>query len=300
MDPLRAARWMAGRLTQARQGTPAPRRNLTPADLEAPVAGVQITWLGHASVLMQTPETALVVDPVFSDRVSPVSFAGPERFVALPLDPADLPHIETVLITHDHYDHLDVASVRMLARRDAPLFVCPLGVAAWLRTTLGAATRIVEMDWWDAATLPGCIRVTATPTKHFSGRGITNRDGTLWCGLHLAFPDGTVIYNVGDTAAAPVFAEVAERLATADLAIAPVGAYSPRWFMRRVHVDPAEALDVFEASGRARDARRPLGHVRPRRRAARRAAAPAPRGGRAPRDRGPRDGPCRSAGRCRL
>ncbi len=240
---------MAGRLTETRTGTPAPRRALTARDLEAPDAGVQTTWLGHASALIQTPGTALVIDPVFSDRVSPLAFAGPGRFVALPLDPADLPRLDSVLITHDHYDHLDTASVRLLARRDAPLFVCPLGVAAWLRSTLGRDTRIVEMDWWDAVTLPGGVRATATPTKHFSGRGVTNRDGTLWCGYHLAFPDGTVVYNVGDTAAAPVFSEVAERLATPDLAIVPVGAYSPRWFMSRVHVDPDGALDVFETTG---------------------------------------------------
>ncbi len=261
VDPARAARWMAGRIVARRKAPATPHLVLTPADLATPDDGVKVTWLGHASVLLQSPQTALLVDPVFSDRVSPLAFAGPAREVALPIVPAGLPRIGTVVLTHDHYDHLDVASVRFLQRRDRPVFVCPLGVAAWLRRALGPDVRVAELDWWDAVDLPGGVRATATPTKHFSGRGLTNRDGTLWCGVHLSFaapgsesgsPGGagsTVVYNVGDTALAPVFAEVRERLPTADLAVVPVGAYEPRWFMSRVHVDPAGALDVFEATG---------------------------------------------------
>ena len=249
VDPLRAAQWLAGRIFARHAAVETPRVALPPADLGAPRAGVKVTWLGHASVLLQSPETAVLVDPVFSDRVSPLAFVGPARLVALPLAPAALPRVETVVVTHDHYDHLDAASVRFLQRRDRPLFVCSLGVAAWLRRALGADVRVAELDWWDAVGLPGGVRATATPTKHFSGRGLTNRDGTLWCGVHLTFPDGTVVYNVGDTAACPVFAEVRDRLPRADLAVVPIGAYAPRWFMSRVHVDPAEALDVFEATG---------------------------------------------------
>ena len=249
VDPAQAARWIAGRAFTRRAIVATPRVALGAARLAAPEAGVKATWLGHASVLLQSPETAVLVDPVFSDRVSPVAFVGPARLVALPFAPADLPRVETVVVTHDHYDHLDTASVRFLQRRDRPLFVCPLGVAAWLRGALGADIRVVELDWWDAADLPGGVRATATPTKHFSGRGLTNRDGTLWCGVHLAFADGTVVYNVGDTAACPVFADVRERLPRADLAVVPIGAYAPRWMMSRVHVDPEEALDVFEATG---------------------------------------------------
>lgn len=249
VDPLRAARWMASRATVRRAPSATPRVALAAADLDAPQAGVRVTWLGHASLLLRSPGATILVDPVFSDRVSPLSFAGPTRAVALPVAPDALPAAETVLITHDHYDHLDTASVRSLHRRDRPLFVCPLGVAVWLRANVGRDVRVAELDWWDAADLASGVRITATPTKHFSGRGLTNRDGTLWCGYHLAFPDGTVVYNVGDTAAAPVFAEVARRLPRADLAVVPIGAYSPRWFMSRVHVDPAGALDVFEATG---------------------------------------------------
>ena len=253
VDAVRAARWMAGRAFTARPAAAAPRVALAPADLAAPEAGVAVTWLGHASVLLRSPTATVIVDPVFSDRVSPVAFAGPRRAVALPVDPAALPPVSTVVVTHDHYDHLDAASVRFLHRRDAPLFVCPLGVAVWLRSTVAADVRVAELDWWDALDLPGGVRATATPTRHFSGRRLTNRDGTLWLGVHLAFDGGpagpTVVYNVGDTAACPVFAEVARRLPAADLALVPVGAYSPRWFMSRVHVDPAGALDVFEATG---------------------------------------------------
>ena len=249
VDPLRAARWMATRVARGRTPSATPRVALVAADLDAPAAGVRVTWLGHASLLLRSPTTTILVDPVFSERVSPLSFAGPARAVALPVAPDALPPAETVLITHDHYDHLDTASVRRLHRRDRPLFVCPLGVAAWLRAQVGRDVRVAELDWWDAVGLPGSVYATATPTKHFSGRGLTNRDSTLWCGYHLAFPDGTVVYNVGDTAAAPVFTEVARRLPRADLAVVPIGAYSPRWMMARVHVDPTEALDVFEATG---------------------------------------------------
>lgn len=255
VDPLRAARWMARRLFDRPKSASTPRVALTAADLEAPASGVRLTWLGHASVLLQSPETAVLIDPVFSERVSPASFAGPKREVALPARPEALPAVATVLVTHDHYDHLDVASVRRLHRRDRPLFVCPLGVAAWLRRVLGPGVRTAELDWWDAVDLPGGVRATATPTKHFSGRGATNRDGTLWCGYHLTFSGSgsgagpTVVYNVGDTAAAPVFAEVRDRLPAADLAIVPIGAYLPRFLMARVHVDPAGALDLFETVG---------------------------------------------------
>ena len=249
VDVARAARWMAGRIVSRRKATATPRLDLTPADLRAPGSGVRATWLGHASVLLQGPGTAVLIDPVFSDRVSPFSFAGPKREVVLPVAPAGLPPVDTVLVTHDHYDHLDVASVRFLNGRDRPLFVCPLGVAAWLRATLGRDVRVAELDWWDAVDLPGGVCAVATPTKHFAGRGATNRDGTLWCGYHLTFPDGTVVYNVGDTGAAPVFAEVRDRLPAAGLAVVPIGAYLPRWFMARVHVDPVGALDLFETVG---------------------------------------------------
>ena len=249
VDPVQAARWAATWITTRRAPARTPRVALATADLAAPASGVRVTWLGHASLLVRSAGATILVDPVFSSRVSPVSFAGPARMVALPVEPEALPPVETVLVTHDHYDHLDAATVRRLHRVSRPLFVCPLGVAAWLRAHVARDVRVAELDWWDAADLDSGVRVTATPTKHFSGRRLDNRNGTLWCGYHLAFPDGTIVHNVGDTAAAPVFADVARRLPQADLAVVPIGAYSPRWMMARVHVDPEEALDVFKQTG---------------------------------------------------
>ena len=249
VSALRAARWMAGFALRRRPDPePTPRVALRASDLAPPASGAVATWLGHSTVLLQAPGLTVLTDPVFSDRVSPVPWAGPKRTAALPLDPADLPPVGLVLLSHDHYDHLDGPSVRLLHGRDRPLFVCPLGVGAWLRGHLGEGARVLELDWWQWAEVEGA-RVQATPAKHFSGRGPTNRDGTLWCGYHLTFADDTVVYYVGDTGWAPVFAEVGARLAPAGLAVVPVGAYLPRWFMARVHVDPAGALDVFEAVG---------------------------------------------------
>jgi N-acyl-phosphatidylethanolamine-hydrolysing phospholipase D len=254
VSPLQAARWLAGFALRRRASPePTPHVGLGTEALAAPPSGVVATWLGHSSALLRAPGATVLTDPVFADRVSPVSWAGPERLVALPVEPAALPAVDLVVLSHDHYDHLDADAVAFLHDRDRPLFACGLGVGAWLRRHLGAEARVVELDWWQwteaEAASGAAVRVQATPAKHFSGRGPLGRDGTLWCGFHLTFPDGAVVYYAGDTGWAPVFREIGERLAPADLALVPVGAYLPRWFMARVHVDPPAALDVFEAVG---------------------------------------------------
>lgn len=250
-DPpfLKAATWGLSFLLRRKEQAPAPLQPLDPNALAAPARGMQLTWLGHSTVLLQLagPDgpLTLLTDPVFADRVSPVSFAGPKREVALPLDPERLPEIDLILLSHDHYDHLDLAAIGFLHERDRPLVLAPLKVGA----RLGAA-HVVELDWWQTVEAHG-LRIHCAPAKHFSGRSLTDRDATLWASWYLEplDDDGPRVYYAGDTGYASHFADVHERFGTPDLAVVPVGAYEPRWFMARVHVDPDEALQAYEDLG---------------------------------------------------
>lgn len=203
---------------------------------------VRLTWIGHSSMLIQTPRWNLLTDPVFSDRVSPFSFAGPKREVALPFGVDDLPPIDYVLISHDHYDHLDKSTVQALEKRHAPHFFVPLGVARILRGW--GITQVVEMDWWQYADLDGW-RFHCTPAQHFSGRGLT-RNGTLWASWYLeSLEDTHTVYYGADSGYAPLFTEIRERLGAPAIALLPIGAYLPRWFMQVVHMEPAESVQAF-------------------------------------------------------
>jgi L-ascorbate metabolism protein UlaG (beta-lactamase superfamily) len=246
-DPplLKAATWGVSFLLRQKEQRPAPLRPLDPAALAAPAEGARLTWLGHSTVLLQLGDLTVLTDPVFADRVSPVSFAGPKREVPLPLDPADLPPVDLVLLSHDHYDHLDLAAIAFLHERDRPLVLVPLGVGQ----RLGAA-RTVEMDWWQVVETHG-LRIHSAPAKHFSGRSLGDRDRTLWASWYLEplDDDAPTVYYAGDSGYASHFADVRERFGAPDLAIVPVGAYEPRWFMARVHVSPDEALQAYEDLG---------------------------------------------------
>jgi len=216
---------------------------LDPADLSRPPDRLRLTWLGHSTVLLQTPGCTLLTDPVFSRRASPLSFLGPERQVPPPLAVADLPPVDIVLLSHDHYDHLDRAAIADLQKHCAPLFLVPLGVAAILRNW--GATHVLELDWWHYVDLDG-LRCHCTPAQHFSGRGLSNRNGTLWAGwyldFHLSIPS---VYFAGDSAYAPLFTDIRTHLGPPEVAILPIGAYNPRWFMAEVHMDPQEAVQAF-------------------------------------------------------
>jgi N-acyl-phosphatidylethanolamine-hydrolysing phospholipase D len=203
------------------------------------------TWLGHASFLVQMDGINLLTDPHFSPRASPLPWAGPERLIAPPIAHAELPLIDVVLVSHNHYDHLDAPTLRWLAESHAPLFVVPLGVAPLLRK-LGAE-RVVELDWW-ARHRRGGLSVMAVPAQHFSGRGITDRNATLWCG-YVFEADGRRAYFAGDTGYSPDFAEIGRRCAPLDLALIPIGAYEPRSFMRSMHVNPEEAVQIHRDVG---------------------------------------------------
>jgi L-ascorbate metabolism protein UlaG (beta-lactamase superfamily) len=210
-------------------------------DFREPPAGLSITWLGHSTLLVEIDGHRLLLDPVWSDRASPVSWAGPKRFHPPPLPLADLPPVDAVVISHDHYDHLDHSTIVALGAR-VPLFIVPLGVGAHLERWGIPAERIVELDWW-AETTVGALTLTATPARHFSGRSMVmaDRDATLWAGWAIRGPEHRVYYS-GDTAMFPDFSEIGERLGPFDASLIEVGAYDALW--ADVHLGPEQAIEA--------------------------------------------------------
>jgi L-ascorbate metabolism protein UlaG (beta-lactamase superfamily) len=224
-------------------GFPVVRPDL--ALLAANVGGerVTVTWIGHATLLLQIGGRTLLLDPVFSERASPLGFAGPVRRVPLPATLDELPRIDVVLISHNHYDHLDAGTVRRLDAQPGgpPLFVVPLGVDLWLQAE--GMRRVARMDWWDTLRIDG-LEVVLTPAQHWSARTPWDRNATLWGGFAVRAPGFTFWYS-GDTGYAPIFGEIARRIGPIDLAAIPVGSYEPRWFMKDQHANPEEAVRIL-------------------------------------------------------
>lgn len=203
------------------------------------------TWIGHASFLVQLGGLNILTDPVLSKRTSPVQWAGPGRLAPLGLTFDELPKIDVVLVSHNHYDHLDEPTVRKLAKRDAPAFVVPLGLRRWFERRRIA--NVTELDWWQPTVARG-LRVHAVPAQHFSGRGAGDRNRSLWCGF-VYEKDNERHYFAGDTGYGPDFVAIGARFAPIDVAMIPIGAYDPRGFMRPVHVDPEEAVRIHQDVG---------------------------------------------------
>ena len=203
--------------------------------------GLRITWFGHSSSLVELDGHRLLLDPVWGERCSPFSFAGPERFYPPPLALAELPELDAVVISHDHYDHLDHPTIVALAERGT-VFVVPLGVGAHLERWGVAAEQMVELDWWEETTI-GELRVVATPARHFSGRGPGQADQTLWAGWAMIGPDHRVFYS-GDTAMFPGFDDIGERLGPFDATMIEVGAYDQAW--ADVHLGPEQAVHAHQ------------------------------------------------------
>lgn len=213
----------------------------------AAAARLTITWVGHASQLIQLNGLNILTDPMWSERASPAQFVGPKRWVppAIALD--DLPPLDVVLQSHNHYDHLDDYTVRQLARRHPQAFwLTPLGLAAFVRKRGVRANAVGELDWWQEHRVDS-LRIAATPAMHFSSRSIGDRGDTLWCGFALTAVDGRRVFFAGDTGFHPDFARIGERYGPFDVALLPIGAYEPRWFMRYVHMNPEEAVEAFAA-----------------------------------------------------
>jgi L-ascorbate metabolism protein UlaG (beta-lactamase superfamily) len=210
------------------------------------VADLRVTHVNHSTVLIQMDGVNLLTDPVWSERVSPVSWAGPRRHRAPGLRFEDLPPIGFVLLSHNHYDHLDVPTLRRLAAVHRPRLLVPLGVGAFLRKQ--GIARVAELDWWQAAAGSDAPRIVAVPARHFSGRGLRDRDATLWCGYAVEGAAGRV-YFAGDTGWGPHFDQIRRRLGPVRLALLPVGAFQPRWFMGPVHLSPEDAVAAHLALG---------------------------------------------------
>ena len=211
------------------------------------VDGLMITMVGHATVLVQLAGYNLLVDPVWSERASPLRRAGPKRVNDPGIAFADLPPIDAVLITHNHYDHFDIATLRRLGSTHRPLFVAPLGNDALLAKVI-APDRIKTADWGETITISDPIRVTLVPAHHWSARALGDRRMALWCGFVIQSSEG-LIYNAGDTAYGDgrIFIDIARNFGPPDVAILPIGAYEPRWFMKNQHANPDEAVRIMMA-----------------------------------------------------
>lgn len=238
--------WLWGRLTgpAIRHAPDAiPRQAVDVDRLQQPASGLRVTWLGHSTVLIEIDGFRVLTDPVFSERASPFSWLGPRRLTPFPMDPARLPHIDAVLISHNHHDHLDVSSLRLLARQPggAPRVLVPLGDDGWLRED--GIANVQALDWWEHVDL-GPARITFVPAQHWS-RHITRRgrNDSLWGG-HVLQVGKVSVYHAGDTGYGPDFKAIGDRLGPFTLALLPIGAYQPRWLTRRQHIDPAEAVQA--------------------------------------------------------
>jgi N-acyl-phosphatidylethanolamine-hydrolysing phospholipase D len=201
-----------------------------------------VTWVGHSTLLIQLGGVNLLTDPQWSPRASPFSFAGPKRVTPPGLRFEDLPPVHLVLISHDHYDHLDVATVQRLHAAHRPRFLVPLGLKAWF-ADLGI-TDVEELDWWQSRTERG-LTLTAVPAQHFSSRTFWDRNRRLWCGWTVAGHDRRLFF-AGDTAYNEVFKEIGTRLGPFDLTAIPIGAYLPPVIMKASHTTPDEALQILD------------------------------------------------------
>jgi len=219
---------------------------LVPFDRAKIMHNPSITWIGHSTMLVRMEGVTFLTDPIFSERASPVGFAGPKRLVPPGVPLQDLPEIDFVLLSHDHYDHTDIPSVQALAARGA-LFVVPLGLGELVRSVGGDA---VELDWWQTYEI-GNIRIHCVPAQHFCGRGLGDGNRRLWAGWVVEGPTRR-FYHAGDTGYFNGFAEIGRRLGPIDLAALPIGAYAPRSIMHAVHLNPEEAIQAAVDMGAAR------------------------------------------------
>lgn len=212
----------------------------------APATGLRVTWLGHSTVLIEIDGLRVLTDPVWGPRASPTRLAGPKRFQPVPVPLRALPPIDLVALSHDHYDHLDYPTVRELAKRDVP-FVTSLGVGAHLEAWGVRPARIVELDWWESYQLPNTgLTVTAAPSQHFSGRGLHDRNLTLWSSLVIRSQQHAVFFS-GDTGLTTEYQAIRDRLGPFDLIMLEVGAFHPAW--GDIHLGPENALKALALLG---------------------------------------------------
>ena len=231
-----------------RRTPPAPFPTVDPLSLwgKKPDTGLRATWLGHSTVLIEIGGLRILTDPVWAKRASPSQMAGPKRFQPVPVALTALPPIDIVVISHDHYDHLDYTTIRAMAKLSVP-FVTSLGVGAHLQAWGVAPERITELDWWESHAVPNSdVTVTAAPSQHFSGRGLKDRNATLWSSMVVRSPRHSVFFS-GDTGLTTEYATIRERLGPFDLVMLEVGAYHPSW--GDIHLGPENALKAYKLLG---------------------------------------------------
>jgi L-ascorbate metabolism protein UlaG (beta-lactamase superfamily) len=211
------------------------------------VVGVAATFVNHATFVLRFANgTNVLADPIWSERSSPVSFAGPRRVHAPGVVFDSLPRIHVVVVSHNHYDHLDLPTLKRLSDRDSALFLVPLGDKKLLQDA--GVARVIEMDWWHTKKVAG-VSFTFLPSQHWSARGLFDRNESLWGSWGFTGADGTRVYHGGDTGYGPHFKAIRARWGAADLALLPIGAYAPRWFMGSAHMDPGQAVQAFHDLG---------------------------------------------------
>jgi L-ascorbate metabolism protein UlaG (beta-lactamase superfamily) len=226
----------------------APLPSMKPLDVwrKQPQSGLRVTWLGHSTMLIEIEGVRILTDPVWGPRASPSTLIGPKRFQPVPVSLRELPPIDVVIISHDHYDHLDYPTIRKLARTNVP-FVTSLGVGAHLEYWGVQPERIIELDWWQSHRLPSTdVVLTAAPSQHFSGRGLKDRNATLWSSFAIRSANHSAFFS-GDTGLTTEYQVIRERLGPFDVVMLEVGAFYPAW--GDIHLGPDNALKAHAMLG---------------------------------------------------
>lgn len=244
--PLKSFFWILNKITTGEDKSkifPADYRAINPEELRKKSKNYKFWWIGHSTVLIQGSDYTFITDPQFSERASPVSFAGPIRHRPPAIKIQDIPKIDFVLISHNHYDHLDEFSIKEIHKKFNPIFFVPLKVGKILQEW--GIKKIIELDWWQYVEI-NHFKIYCTPARHFSARSLFDRNETLWSGWFVEdTKDKIKFYFAGDTGYENFFKDIKTYIGKPDIALIPIGAFEPRWFMKEVHVNPEEAFQAF-------------------------------------------------------